>query len=151
MCFVSLLALVLALAELHEVVVVQAEYGDAAMLRLLHDGRRRGPEEMVGADVLELDDDALEIDALGLALEDGVDDLDGALAGRRAGLFHPVAEDDLIDAGSVGVDGLAVAHIHAGDDLQLQSEMLDDVAEEGALAHAAHEAAAFVFGAAVLL
>ncbi len=69
-------ALVLALAELHEVVVVQAEDGDAAALRLLDDGRRRRAEVVVGADVLELADDVLEVELVGAALEERVDDVD---------------------------------------------------------------------------
>ena len=143
--------LVLALAELHEVVVVQAEHGDAAVLRLLHDGRRGRPQVVIRADVLELADHALDVDGRGLALEDGVDDLDGVLAGGGAGLLHPVAVDHLVDAGGVRVDGLAEPDLHAGDVLQLQGDVLDDVAEQRALAHAHDEAAALVLGAAVLL
>ena len=68
-----------------------------------------------------------------------------------AGLFDPVAVDDLVDAGGVGVDGLAEPDLHAGDELQLQREVLDDVAEQRALAHAHDEAAALVLRAAVFL
>ena len=144
-------ALVLALAELDEVVVVEAEHGDAAMLRLLHDRRRGRTEVVIRADVLELADHALEVDVGAATLEERVDDVDRALPGRDPGLFDPVAEDDLIDARGVGVDGLAEPDFHAGDELQLQREVLDDVAEQRPLAHALDEAAALVLRAAVLL
>ena len=70
---------------------------------------------------------------------------------RDAGLLDPVAEDDLVDAGGVGVDGLAEPDLHAGDELQLEREVLDHVTEQRALAHALDEAAALVLRAAVLL
>ena len=144
-------ALVLALAELDEVVVVEAEHGDAAMLRLFHDRRRGRAEVVIRADVLELADHALEVDLAEAAIEERVDDVDRALPGRDPRLFDPVAVDDLVDAGGVGVDGLAEPHLHAGDELQLQREVLDDVAEQRPLAHALDEAAALVFRAAVFL
>ena len=67
------------------------------------------------------------------------------------GLFDPVAVDDLVDPGGIGVDGLAEPDLHAGDELQLQREVLDHVTEQRALAHALDEAAALVLRAAVLL
>ena len=82
-------ALVLALAELHEVVVVEAEHGDAAVLRLLHDRRRGRPEVVIRADVLELADHALEVDASRPALEERVDDVDRALPGRDRRPLRP--------------------------------------------------------------
>ena len=66
-----------------------------------------------------------------------VEQAHGQLAGGEADVFLLVLEDDVVDAALAGAARLAAGDLGAGQVLQLQRDVLEDVPHPGALAHAA--------------
>jgi hypothetical protein len=128
------LLLVAALPELHQVVVVQPDHGDAALAGLVDDGHGGGAQVVLVADVLDLGDDGVDVDVGGrLAGEDALEDPHRLLAGVDAGLLDPVLEDHLVHTGILGRVALAEEGVHVGQPLELEGHVLGDVAQPGAL------------------
>ena len=89
---------------------------------------------------------------VGLGVVDQVvEQADGQLAGGEADVFLLVTVDDVVDAPFAGAARLAAGHLGAGQVLQLQGDVLEDVAHPGAFAHALQEPARLADGAAVVV
>ena len=135
-------------AEAHQRPVREAARGDAAVLGRPHDGARAGAE----LHLEEQSPEALDLrgEVEGLVGDRGHDQPVGrahALHGERLLL---VRHDHLVDAGDRCLAGLAEAdHDLAGQRLQLDRHVLEDVAHPGAGAQPLEEAAALADGAAV--
>ena len=142
-----------AVAELDERVAVQADERDVAADRLVDEGLRRRPERLL----LGQADQPLELgreveEDLGIVGGDEVVDerhrhptrleADGLLA---------VLVDDVVLAVLAGRPGLAVADVGAREVLELERDVLGDVAHPGAFAQARDEAAAPAERAGVVL
>ena len=143
-----------ALAELDEAVAVEPDPGDVALDGLVDERLRRRPEGLS----LGEPDEPLE---LGLEVEAGrrrvvgrhevVDEGDGDLAGLDAHVLLAVLVDDVVVAVRAGRARLAMARLGAGEGLQLERDVLRDVAQPRALPQSADEAAAATERAGVLL
>ena len=131
-----------ALAELDQASLVQPDPRDVAGDRLVDDrlGRRaeRGP--------LGLVDELLQLGGRSRSpgrLDQVVDEPDGELAGGQADRLVGVRVDDVVAAGhALDLAGLAAAHVVAGLLLELQRDVLGDVAQPGALVQPLDETAA---------
>jgi hypothetical protein len=117
----------------------QAEVGNVAPLGGIDDRGRGGPQHVFVAYRLQAADDRQNVDIA--AMKQTVDDIHCLDAGREATGFVTVTIDDVVDAGVVAVDGLAVAHREADQVLQLDRHMLDDMSGPGAALQAFQKAA----------
>ncbi len=140
------------LPELDERVAVEADEGDVARSRLVENRLRRRPE---GGPFREADE-TLELrqeveGRVGRGVHQVVDDPDCQLA--RLGPDRLLAKlvDDVVLALGPRAAGLAVPDIRAGEVLQLERNVLGNMAGPGAVAEAGQEAAAPVEGAGVIL
>ena len=145
--------LVDALAELDERVAVEADVRDVAARGLVEDRLRARAEGLA----LGEPDDALE---LGHEVElvvrvargdEVVDERDRDLAGLDADCLLAVLVDDVVVAVLAGASRLAVADVGAGEVLELEGDVLGDVAGPGAFLEPRDEAAAAAEGAGVVL
>ena len=140
-----------ALAELHERGGVEADEGDVARRRLLEDGGRRRPEGHALGLAQEGVELRLEVEAV-VGLHEMVEQPDGQLAGRDADGLVGVAVDDVVAAAhALDRARLAAPRLVARQRLQLEGDVLSDVAEPGALVEALDEAAAAAAGAGVVV
>ena len=80
-----------------------------------------------------------------------VDQADGHLAGLEADLLLAVLVDDVVLADRAGGARLAVADVGAGQDLELEGDVLGDVADPRPVAQPGDEAAAPAERAGVVL
>ena len=85
------------------------------------------------------------------AVDEVVEEAHGELAGGDADVFLGVGVDDVVDAALAGAARLAAGDLGAGQVLQLQGDVLDDVPHPGAFAHALQEPARLADGAVVLV
>ena len=150
--------LVLAVAELHERSFVEADPGDVPLLGGAHQGGRRGAE---GAALGELDE-CLELLAVierrgvvvrALGRQDVADEAQREVPRRQPDLlFHEAVDDVVLPLGQMLAARLAEGDRRAGEDLELDGDVLQHVPHPGPLllAQAAHEAAVLAIGAAVL-
>ena len=130
-----------ALAELDQGVLVQPDPRDVAADRLLEDRRGRRSEGHPLGPPQEEVQLLGEVEAL-LRLHQVVEQADGQLAGGEADPLVGVGVDDVVDpAAALDLTGLAPAQVVAGLLLQLQRDVLGDVAEPGALVQPVDEAA----------
>ncbi len=151
-------ALVLAVAELHERALVQADPRHVPLLGGAHQGGGRGAEGAAlgeADEILELGLEVVGLGEMGLALgrEQVEDQAQPQLGGLQTHHLLLVAEDHVILAArQVVAARLAVADRRAGEALELDRHVLQHVAEPGPLllGHAAHEAARLAVGAGVL-
>jgi len=90
-------------------------------------------------DVFQIEDGRFQV--VGLSGQQAVDDLDGLNSGIDTGLLDPIAENDVECAQCIGINGFSEAHIHVGNVLKLQGNVLDHMAQQGAFAHAFDETA----------
>ena len=145
--------LVDALAELDERVAVEADVGDVAAGRLVEDRQGAGPEGLA----LGQPDQTLELghevdrDRRVAGRDKVVDEGDGDLAGLGADRLLAELVDHVVAAALAGAAGLAVADVRAGEVLQLEGDVLGDVAGPGPLPQPRDEAAAAAEGAGVVL
>ena len=149
-----------AVAELDQALAVQPQPGDVALLGRRHQGRRARAQRLALGEADEAVAAALEVEMLGVEVgraqlrrQEGVEQLEAELARLQADLRLLVLVDDEVLAGLARAPGLAEGDGRAGDVLQLDRDMLEHVAEPGALAlvQAADEAAGLAVGAAVLV
>ena len=130
-----------ALAELHQGVLVEADPRDVAADRLLDDRRGRRAERHPLGPAQEHVQLLGEVEAL-LRPDQVVDQADRQLSGGQADPLVAVGVDHVVDAAAaLDLPGLAPAQVVAGLLLQLQRDVLGDVAEPGALVHPLEEAA----------
>ena len=152
--------LVLAVAELHQRLVIEPHPGDVARLR---GPDQRGGRRAERAPLREADElvarhrpgPAVRHPARGTNRlgQQRAEQVQGEFAGGHALIALRVLVDDAIDARpAIDAAGLAEGDLLAGHVLQLDGDMFQHVAEPGALtlAHAAQEAARLAIGAAVL-
>jgi hypothetical protein len=145
--------LVDALAELDEAVAVEADVRDVAAGRLVEEGLRGRAEcEPLGEpdQVLELGDEVERVRRVA-GRHQVVDEPDGHPAGRDADLLLAILVDHVVAAVLAGAPGLAVADVGAGEVLELERDVLRDVAGPGAIAQPGDEAAAAAERARVVL
>jgi hypothetical protein len=141
-------ALARAVAELHQVAVVQADVRDAAVGRRRDDGRGGGAEVAVVQLVAHAGHGGRDVE--GLVVDDRHDE-GVAFGERRAGhLLVARAEHHAVDAALAGRARLAEAGWHAGEVEQLDDDVLQHMAHPGAVTQALDEAAAFADAAVVL-
>ena len=140
--------------------VVEPQPGDVALLGRRHQRRRARPQRLALGEADEAVAAALEVEMLGVEVgraqlrrQERVEQLQAELARLQADLRLLVLVDDEVLAGLAGAPGLAEGDRRAGHVLQLDRDMLEHVAEPGALAlvQAADEAAGLAVGAAVLM
>ncbi len=151
--------LVLAVAELHQRLVVQAQPRNAAGLGRLYQRAGRGTERAALGEADELI--ARRVPApvprhaagrAQLGRQERGEQSDAEFACLDALVALGVLVDDRVDARPVGAASLAEGDFFAGDVLQFDRDVLEHVAQPGALvlAHAADEAAGFAIGTTVL-
>ena len=145
--------LVDAVAELDERVAVQADERDVAADRLVDERLRRRPERLP----LGEPDEALELgreveEDLGVVGGDEVvDERDRHPPGLEADRLLAVLVDAVVLAVLAGGARLAVADVGAGEVLELERDVLGDVAGPGAVAQPRDEPAAAAERAGVVL
>ena len=145
--------LVDAMPELDEGMAVEADERDVAADRLVDEGLGRRPERLAFGEAdqpLELRRE-VEEDLRVVGCDEVVDQGDGHLPGLEADLLLAVFEDAVVLAGRAGRPGLAVADVGPGEVLELQGDVLGDVADPGAVAQPADEAPASPQRAGVVL
>ena len=107
---------------------MQAQDRDAAPLRRRDDRRGR---RAVGELLREPDDPlfqlAHEVEIRLAAMNQVVDETYGKLAGGKTDVFLGVGVDNVVDARLGRATGLASRHLDAGQVLQLEGNVLDDV------------------------
>jgi len=148
-------ALVLAVAELHQRAVVQADPRHVAVLGGAHQRPGRGAESAALGDahqVLELGLEVVGAGKVGLAVgrQQMAEQPQPRLGGLEPHRLLVVAEDDVVLAArQVVAARLAVADRGAGEDLELQRHVLEDVPHPGplVLGQAAHEPPRLAVGA----
>ena len=147
-------------AELDQALAVQPQPGDVALLGRGHQRGRARAQRLALGEADEAVAAALEVEMLGVEIgraqlgrQEGMEQLQAELARLQADLRLLVLVDDEVLAGLAGATGLAEGDRRAGDVLQLDRDMLEHVAEPGALAlvQPADEAAGLAVGAAVLV
>jgi hypothetical protein len=156
--------LVAPVAELHQRLIIEADPGNVALLGGAHERAGRGPELAAlgeGDQVVEaLAEVEVGRDLRARAGEDGhvrrqqrVQQVEREVAGGLADALLLVLVDDEVLPGVAGAAGLAERDLGAGQDLDLDGDVLEHVAEPGAavLTQPAHEAAGFAVRAGVLL
>jgi hypothetical protein len=145
--------LVDALAELDERVAVETDERDVARGGLVDD-RLGGRSERLPLgepdQPLELD---AEVEGMGGVLrgDEVVDEADRELAGLQADGLLAELVDDVVPALLARAAGLAVAGVRAGEVLELEGDVLGDVARPRAVAEPGEESAAPVERAGVVL
>ena len=132
--------LVDAVAELDERLVVQADRRDVAQRGLVEDGLRRRAERGTLGEEDELLELGAEVEGR-LGLDEVVDEPHGELAGGDADALLGVRVDDVVPTGLTGAAGLAAADLGARLALELEGDVLGDVADPGALAQPIGESA----------
>ena len=150
--------LVLAVAELHQRALVQADPGDVPLLGGAHQGGRRGAEGAALGEAHqalelgpEIERGRIVIGALGR--QQVADDAQREIPRRQAHRLLDVAVDDVVlPLRQPLAARLAEGDRRAGEHLQLDGDVLQDVPHPGPLVlfHPPHEAAVLAVGAAVL-
>ena len=142
-----------ALAELDERVAVEADVGNVARGRLVEDRLRRRPEGRPLRDQDEALQLGHEIDrrAIVLRRHEVVDEGHRDLPGFDPDLLLAELVDHVVAAVLAGRSGLAVANGRAGEVLELERDVLGDVAHPGPVAEARDEPAAPAQAAGVVL
>ena len=137
-----------AVAELHQVAVGQADRRDAAL--------GGGIDDVRGATGRGSSGRPVSVSSATVACRSNGRVVDGGHQQRVAGLQRGAAdalvaraEGHLVDAAVGGGAGLAEAGLHAGQVLQFEHDVFEDVAGPGAVAQALEEAAALADAAAV--
>ena len=152
--------LVSAVAELDQALVVEADPGNPPLLGGAHERHRAGAERppLGKADELVALAGEIEIDGHGaggpeIRRQEREEQGEAEPAGLEAHVFLLVLVDDVVVAGHVGRSGLAEGDRLAGHVLELDGDVLQDVAHPGALTlgEPADEAARLAVGAAVLV
>jgi len=151
-------ALVFAMAELHQGGVVQAQPGNAALLRRLHQrGGRRSQSAPLG-EAHQAFEFRMEVERRGIVIrplrrQQMADQPQREIAGGEADRLLDVAVDHVIVAArQILAARLAERHRRAHQSLQLDRHVLKHMAEPGApvLVHPPHEAARLAIGTGVL-
>ena len=133
-----------ALAELDEAVAVEPDPRDVALCGLVDEGLRRRAEGLP----LGHPDEPLQLgrevegDGRVVRRHEVVDEVHGEAAGRQAHLLLHVLVDDVVLAVRAGRAGLAVPGLGARQGLELERDVLGDVAHPRPVAQARDEAAA---------
>ena len=136
------------MAELHQVAIVQADGGDAAVTCCVHDAGRAGTDAQTVDHLLESVDFTLDVEG---AVFDGCQDqVTGGLQGAAADGFVARADHHFVDASRSCFAGFAKTGLHTGLGLQLQGNVFQHVARPGALFQALQKSPAFAHAAAVL-
>ena len=136
-----------AVAELHKALSVEAQIGDATRHGLGDDAAGAGPQTALLPDLTHLLDVGLQI--VRGAIDQGLGDAHGGLRGIHANGLLDVAEHHVVHTPLAGASGTPEARVHAGKGLDLQRDVLDDMAHPGAAFHAFPEAAFMFLAAAV--
>jgi hypothetical protein len=145
--------LVAAVAELDQRAAgVEPQHRDAPPLRLGHDRPRRGA---VGQPLGDPDHPVFQLPGI---IEVGLDPVDEVVqeaasqpTGGQPDVLLEVRIDDVVDAPLAGRAGLAAGHLGPGQVLQLERDVLQDVAHPGPLAQPLEEAAGAAERAAVVV
>ena len=140
-------ALRAAVAQLHEVAFGQADRGDAAVGGGVDDVAGRRAQAVAVDQFGQFRDLGLQVE--GRVVDGGHQQRVARLQGRTADGLVARAERHLINAMVGGGAGLAEAGLHAGQVLQFEDDVFEDVAGPGAVAQALQEAAPFADAAAV--
>ena len=137
-----------ALAQLDQIAFVQAQGGDRALSRRIHDTGGTGAQAAAIHQIAQLGHDGRQV--VGQVVDGGHDQVTRRF--QRQAAHHLVAGADhhFVNAGLLRHAGLAKAGFHAGLGLQLQRDVFHDVAGPGAVAQAHQETAAAAHAAAVL-
>ncbi len=152
-----------AVAELDQALLVEPHHRDSAPLRLLDQSPGRRAERRPAHRALQGVEPAAEVEAAFHRLDpvepadapevvgkERIDQLERDPPGHQPDLLLVIGEHDVVDARPV-LDraGLAAGGARAGQGLELERDMLGDMAEPGAVAEPLLEAAADLQGAAV--
>ena len=137
-----------AVAQLHQVAVVQADVRDAAFGGGIDDAGGAGAQALAIHQVGQPGDGGGDV--VGAVVDGRHDQVAGGFDGQFADRLVAGADDHLVDAVFARHARLAKAGLHAGLGLQLQRHVLQDVAGPGAVAQAHQKAAAPADAAAVL-
>ena len=135
--------LVDAVAELDERMAVEPDERDVAAHRLVDQRLRRRPERPPFGErdqLLELVGEVEQVRWVGRR-DEVVDEPDGHDPGADPDLLLAVLVDAVVEAGRSGGAGLAVAHVGAGQVLELERDVLGDVTHPRPVAQPRHEAA----------
>ena len=135
------------MAQLHEVAFGQADRGDAAVGGGVDDVAGRGAQAVAVDQFRQFRDCRLQVErgVVNGGHQQGVAGLQG---GTADGLVAR-AERHLVDAVVGGGAGFTETGLHAGQVLQFEDDVFEDVAGPGAVAQALQEAAPFADAAAV--
>ncbi len=136
-----------AVAELDQVAAGQADVRDAALAGGINDVGRARPQADLVAQFTQLGHGACHV--VRPVLDGGYDQIAAGLQGGTSHVFLPGAERQFVDAVRRGHAGLAETGLHAGQVLQLQHHVLENVRGPGAFAQAQQETAWFPHAAAV--
>jgi hypothetical protein len=132
---------------LHQVAGIQADVRDLAVLRGLDDGLRARTHAAAVHQIGQFFDSGGHVK--GTVLDSGHHQLAGHQQRLAANLFMRHADDDFVDTPRAGLAGAAVAVRGAGQGLQFQRDVFEDVAWPGAGFQPLQKAAAHARAAAV--
>ena len=137
-----------AVAQLHQVAVVQPDGRDAAFDGRVDDAGGAGPQAQAVDHFGQPGNGGGHV--MGVVVDGRHHQVARRSDGELADGFVTGADDDLVHAALVRHAGLAEAGFHAGLGLQLQRHVFQDVARPGAVAQSHQKAAAAADAAAVL-
>ncbi|CPO84785.1 Uncharacterised protein [Bordetella pertussis] len=141
-------ALPRSVAELHQVALEQPDIGNVAVVGRVHDAGGAGPQAQRVDQGAQPRDGRRHVER---AILDGRHhEVASLLQGGARDLFVPGAHHHLVDAAPRGLARLAKPARQAGQVLQFERDVLEDVARPGPFAQALQEAAAHAGAAAVL-
>jgi hypothetical protein len=145
--------LVDALAELHEGVAIEPDVGDVAARRLIEDRLGAWAECLALGEQDEPLELAHEVDRDRWVVrgDEVIDEGNGDLAGLDPDVLLAVLVNDVVAAVLAGAARLAVADVRAGEVLELERDVLGDVAHPRAVAEPRDEPAAPAEAAGVVL
>ena len=136
-----------AVAQLHQVAVVQAQGRDAALGGRVDDAGRARAQAARVDHVAQRRQGRFQV--VGFIVDGGHQQFTRGGQGGAAHVLFARAEGHLVDAALAGRARLAEARAHAGQVLQLQHHVLEDVGRPRAFAQALEKAAPFAHAAAV--
>ena len=137
----------MAIAELHQVAIVQANARDAPIGSGIDDAGRAGANAQAVHHLGQLGDVAGHVK--GLVCDGGQNQIARTEQGLAAHGFVACADHHFVNPPGPGFTGFAKTGLHAGSGLQLQRHMLEDVAGPGAFFQTLQKAATLAHAAAV--
>ena len=133
-------ALAGAIAKLDQIAFGQPYRGNVAVGSRIHDARGARPQAQVIDHLVQAGDRSRHIERF--VLHRSQDQITGGMQGGVGHLFVARTHHHLVDPAHSSLARLAEAALHSGQVLQLEGDVLEDVARPGALAQPLQEAAA---------